>query len=186
LTIAEKRQQLDTLLATYNLTRTVHFPTRIQNSSATAIDNIFIDITRNGNYAICPLVNGLSDHDAQIMKLNNINVIRQSSETKTLRNFNKYSITEFQIKLSYDNIFGENDVNTIFNNFLNTYLRIFNSRFTKKIQFKRNGNTWMTKGMKTSCVHKRELYMNCRNSNGIKLKEYYKLYCKILSKVIKA
>ena len=43
----------------------------------------------------------------------------------------------------------------------------------------------MTKGIKISINHKRELYLNSRNSNNTKLKEYYKSYCKLLSKVIK-
>jgi hypothetical protein len=45
---------------------------------------------------------------------------------------------DFKTKLSYeiwDTIFGENDVNKIFNNFHNTFLRIFYSSFPeKKIQ----------------------------------------------------
>jgi len=43
----------------------------------------------------------------------------------------------------------------------------------------------LTTGIKTSFIHKRDIYLNCRNSNGTKLKEHYKLYCKILSEVIK-
>jgi exonuclease III len=40
----EKKNQLNALLLLYNLSSIVHFPTRIQNKSATIIDNIFIDI----------------------------------------------------------------------------------------------------------------------------------------------
>ena len=60
---------------------------------------------------------------------------KQPHETRTIRNFNKCSIDDFKIKLSYeiwDNIFGGNDVNSIFNNFHNTFLRIFYSSFPKK------------------------------------------------------
>ena len=42
-----RRQELDSLLATYILKSTVNFPTRILNGSITAIDNIFIDLSRN-------------------------------------------------------------------------------------------------------------------------------------------
>ena len=38
---------------------------------------------------------------------------------------------------------------------------------------------------KTSSIHKRVLYLNCRNSSDMELKENYKLYCKIVSKVTK-
>jgi hypothetical protein len=43
----------------------------------------------------------------------------------------------------------------------------------------------MTKGIKISINHKRELYLISRNSKGPNLKQYYKSYCKLLSKVIK-
>ena len=42
-----RRQQLDTLLALYNLKSTINFPMRIINGSSTAIDNILIDLSRN-------------------------------------------------------------------------------------------------------------------------------------------
>jgi hypothetical protein len=44
----------------------------------------------------------------------------------------------------------------------------------------------MTKGIKISCKHKRELYKSMKNSNCEKIKMYYKNYCKILSRVITA
>lgn len=125
LTTVNKRQ-LYTLVSTYNLTSTIHFPTRIQNGSVSPTDNIFNDLTKNQNYTIRPFINGLSDHNAQIIKLNNINTLKQFSETQIIRNFSKYSIRVFKIKLSYktwNSIFVKYDV--IFNSFLNTYLRVF-------------------------------------------------------------
>jgi hypothetical protein len=41
---SERKSKLDSLLKTYNLMSIVNFPTRIQGNSATATDNIFIDI----------------------------------------------------------------------------------------------------------------------------------------------
>ena len=61
----KKRQQLDALLQTYNLTGTVSFPMRKTNASSSAIDNTFI--TRSKNYTIFLHINGLSDHEAQIL-----------------------------------------------------------------------------------------------------------------------
>jgi hypothetical protein len=48
------------------------------------------------------------------------------------RKIDKFLVSDFKIKLSYEswpNIFTDDDVNKIFNNFLNTYLRIFYSNF---------------------------------------------------------
>jgi hypothetical protein len=43
----------------------------------------------------------------------------------------------------------------------------------------------MTKGIKISTNHKREIYLISKNSKNPKLKQYYQSYCKLLSKVIK-
>jgi hypothetical protein len=67
-----KKKQMELILASYNLLSTVNFPTRIQNGSATAIDNIFVDAFLQGNYVIYPLFNGLSDHDAQLIVLTEV------------------------------------------------------------------------------------------------------------------
>lgn len=186
----KKKQQLDTLLATFNLTSVINFPTRVQNEVATAIDNIFLDVSKNNNYNVYPHINGLSDHDAQIIKFKNLNIQGLNNTTQIIRNFNKYSIANFKLKLSFEmweDIFGATDVNTMFNNFLNTYLRIFYSSFTKrKIKSKPNVHEWLTTGIRISCRNKRNLYLQCRTSNDIKLKEHYKRYCKILTNVIKA
>jgi len=61
----------------YNLKRTVNFPTRIFNRSSTANDNIFVDLSKN--FTINPLINELSDHDTQLIKLENIIVPIQES-----------------------------------------------------------------------------------------------------------
>jgi hypothetical protein len=55
------------MLLAYNLAATVHFPTRVQNQSNTATDNIFIVNYEFTKYAVSPTYNGLSDHDAQLL-----------------------------------------------------------------------------------------------------------------------
>jgi hypothetical protein len=75
----------------------------------------------------------LSDHDGQIIHLENTGMHTQPSETTIIRNFNKHHIQDFKTRLSYevwDSIFGKNDVNKIFNNFQNTFLRIFLFKFS--------------------------------------------------------
>jgi hypothetical protein len=55
----------------------------------------------------------------------------------------------------------------------------------RKLITKTNDNAWITTGIGTSCKHKKELYLLCKNSKNPLLKNYYKLYCKILSNVIR-
>jgi hypothetical protein len=67
----KKKQKFDFLLASYSLYSTVTFPTRIFGNSS-SIDNIFINTSKYEDYTICPVIKGLSDHDAQIINLYNI------------------------------------------------------------------------------------------------------------------
>ena len=65
-----RRSQLDAVLCSYNLAGIVEFPTRFDLNSQTAIDNFFIDTSTIGKYDLYLLINGLSDHDAQLLILN--------------------------------------------------------------------------------------------------------------------
>jgi hypothetical protein len=70
----------------------------------------------------------------QIIQLDNISMQTQLSDTRIIRNFNKHYIHDIQMTLSYeiwDTIFGENDVNKIFNNFHNTFFKDFLLKLSK-------------------------------------------------------
>ena len=84
----DMRKHLDIALILYNLTSAVDFHTRIQNNSSTASDNIFIDTLHFST----PMVNGLSDHEAQLLTINEINLAKQTCHTKTIQDINKNSI----------------------------------------------------------------------------------------------
>jgi len=68
------------------------------------------------------------------------------------------------MKLSYENwenVFdptSDNDINVIFNNFLNTYFKIFYCSFPLNKSLVRNkSKEWLTKGILISCRHKKDL-----------------------------
>jgi hypothetical protein len=134
-----------------------------------------------------PFINGLSDHDGQIITFSNIAnfVPRHISTIK--RKINNHSIKNFTSLLSYENwedVFLEKDVNILFNNFLNTYLRIFYASFPNiKTKNVHTPKPWLTTGIRISCTNKRKLYLTYRKSNNPRHKEYYKSYCQILYKV---
>ena len=90
-------------------------------------------------YIMGSIVNGLWDHDAQMLELHvvNLNSKRNNYKTVTIRNTDFNSTNEFKDKLSselWQNVFENDnkDVDSIFNSFLNTYLQIFHSCFEKK------------------------------------------------------
>ena len=126
------KQSLNSLLASYGLCSTIQFPTRIQNNSLSIIDNIFINTFKFSNFSLYPIINGLSDHDAQSIILHKILEQNCNCYFYFNRKIENYTIADFNTKLRqelWEDIFTENDVNTIFNNLLNTYLRIFHSSF---------------------------------------------------------
>lgn len=181
------KQLLDSLLASFNLYSTVNFPTRISNNSCTLIDNIYINIYKH-DFSVLPFINGLSDHDAQILTLSNFSIPVPKHVFSFIRRTDNDAINKFTLLLSYENwedVFIDMDVDTIFNNFLNTYLRLFYTSFPlRKVQSTNKPKPWLTKGIKTSCANKRALYLKYRNSNDPIYKEYFKKYCRILTSVI--
>jgi hypothetical protein len=96
---------------------------------------------------------------------------------------------EFKIRLSYefwDSIFSNNDnmdVDSLFNIFLNNYLRIVCTSFPLRKMIERDKSKQLiTMGIKTSCKRKRQ-YLLSKDSSDISLIKY-KQYCKILARVI--
>jgi len=148
-------------------------------------DNIFIDNSKIPNYTVSPIFHGLSDHDAQLLIIKDINLHSQGHYVYITRNINNYSINEFKISLSYEtwecvfSLSNNPDVDTLFNSVLNNYLMIFHNHIPLHEFIKRHNHTsWITPGIKISGKHKRFLYLCTRSSDDFSLKKYYKQYCK--------
>jgi hypothetical protein len=126
----DRHNKLQSLLASFNLS-TVTFPTRITNNTSSLIDNIYSDVS-SCNYKVFPLINGLSDHDAQIIEILNSYYVNPKKNHKLTRKMDNNTVLNFITSLSYENwdeVFLDEEVNLIFNNFMNTYIRIFNASF---------------------------------------------------------
>ena len=125
-----EREEKTTRCNAPDLKFSINFPTRTQGSSCTAIDNIFLDTNTFFKYTISPQYNGLADHDAQLLIINDLNLQPHNHCTHTIRSSNTYTVEEFKTKMSYeslDNDFSHNEntnVDTVFNSLLD-YLRIF-------------------------------------------------------------
>jgi hypothetical protein len=187
-----RKSQLDAILHSYNLMGIVKFPTRFGLTSKMTIDNFFIDTSTFKEYELYPLINGLSDHHAQLLvitKEQSQQKKEKEHQTYTKRNVNKYTIADFQMKLSqetWEQVLEGDDVNKIFNSFLNTFLNLYYSSFPLiRTKSKVNQDSWITPGIITSCKHKRELYRELQNNDNTTLASYYRDYSKILSRVIK-
>jgi hypothetical protein len=87
------------------------------------------------DYVIFPVINSLSDHDAKISILDNVLIQNYYKCTYSGRKINSSSLMDFKLNLSHepwDNIITNADIDKIFNNFLNSYVGIFNSSFPIK------------------------------------------------------
>jgi hypothetical protein len=80
---------------------------------------------RVGNHTLHTLIIGLSDHGGQLLQLRNIDILTRLNKTKKIHNFSKHNIQNFKTYLSYE-IW---DTIYTFNNFHNSFLRIFSLKF---------------------------------------------------------
>jgi len=68
---------------------------------------------------------------------------------------------------------------------LDTFLKTVIASFpVKKAPLKRDNKNLLTTGIRTSCNNKRRLHLLCKDNKDLKLKKYYKKYCKLLKKII--
>ena len=61
--------KLKSLMNTFNLMQVINFPTSINSNNSTLIDPSFVDTSIFTNIHVEPFINGLSDHDTQIIYL---------------------------------------------------------------------------------------------------------------------
>jgi hypothetical protein len=89
---SKEKQEVNNILNSYNVVSVINFTTRVKNNSRSAIDNIFLDTTQFGMYTTCSMVNGLSDHDAQMLELYVLNLNNKRNNYKTIRKIDLNSI----------------------------------------------------------------------------------------------
>ena len=97
----------------------IALPTRISNSSATIIDNIFTNLT-NSNITSGNILTHISDHFPQFLILENT-IISQKKQDILKRDYsssNENSFLNDFTKLDLNYLHNDNDINHIYNKFL--------------------------------------------------------------------
>jgi hypothetical protein len=105
----------------------VDFPTRISNNNGTLLDTVFVDTMKFDKIQVKPFKNGLSDHDAQIICLQNSNTgLEQSVSKKKSRLINEQTAKHFQTLLKdemWDTIYKTTCIIEMYNRFQGIFLR---------------------------------------------------------------
>jgi len=118
---------------TFNLMQVADFPTRITNNNGTLIDTILVDTTMYDKIQVKPCINAVSDHDAQIICLQNANIgLQQSVSKKKSRLINEQTIKHFQTLLkdeTWDTVCKTTCINEIYNGFQGIFLRHYETSF---------------------------------------------------------
>ena len=155
------------------------FPTRMSYHSSILI-YILLNIY-NQDFYVHPLINCVSDHDRQIITFSITAISDPKHISTSKRKINNHLLKNFILLLSYENwedVFLYKGVNTLFNNFLNTYLRIFYASFPIiKTKNAYNTKPWVTSGIRISCANKKKLYLTYRKSKN-------PIYKKILQSIL--
>ncbi|ELU02007.1 hypothetical protein CAPTEDRAFT_192879 [Capitella teleta] len=162
---------------------TINKPTRITGSSATIIDNIFINNLTRASITSGILANSISDHCPVFCftlfhnnKSNQNNFIIKRLFTD--RNKNKFH--DLISSTQWDQVLNEANCRTAFTSFYTQFTTIFDQSFplTKiKLGYK-NRKPWLTDAMKNSIKMKNKLYckyLKTKNPNDQKQYKSYKI-----------
>lgn len=176
-----------------NLHQIIQVPTRVTNKSSTCIDLLF---TNHKDFDVSVIDNGISDHKCLFYSYNITNSLTEPTKhaymyKRFFSNKNMLSFKKELAKLDWNKIIlDNNDINDNYNAFETTLQSILNVCIPcKKLKFKTKTCTkisWLTKGLKESCRHKRLLKSLINQTNSDILKSYCKIYQKILNKCVKA
>ena len=77
---------------------------------------------------------------------------------------------------TWDTVYKSTCINETYCKFQGILLRNYEASFpVYYTNYKSNHNSWVTKGIKVSCIKKKELYSLYRNNkNNVQLRNYYK------------
>ena len=149
------------LLLSFNLKITISEPTRISRFSSTCIDNVATNIEL---YETKVIDTDLSDHRAILFSIPTPNLpMMETSNFRQLTEENLYFFEHFLSQENWTEIFNSNDVNTVYDNFLNRFLYAFNLFIpkTSKSIFKNKNysKNWITPELQKMSEQKRLLFL---------------------------
>lgn len=178
-------RQFEEILSRFNLKLSVNQPTRLR--SMTCLDNIAHNIkgckTDITEYA-------LSDHTAQVLKCPVKKSYFLNHFFKLKRVYSRDNIGKFLEclnKLSFHEVYNNEDVDTAYDEFIDVFLLFYNLCFpTVKVKISLTKRAkWLSNGIKICTKRKRFLLWKYRHSKNKTNRDAFKQYSARLKKVIK-
>ena len=181
------------IMTAHSFIPTITKPTRITSTTATLIDNVFINCI-TAKYARCILCSDISDHLPIMVKINLIAPKKFKCPKKApYERYLPETINTFKMDLGNANWnlnthhlnipVGTTNFNPgdCYTRFLETFSHIFNAHFplteTKHKKNLKHNTEWITSGLMNPCVKKLNLYkQTVKNPLDLALKEQYKTY----------
>lgn len=131
-----KHKLLKETLEGLNMRYLVDFPTRVTETSKTAIDNFLIKNIKSCNLKVEGIITCLSDHDGQLLGITNNNLVINSSPIKQeIRKFSRENLTYFSrllTKETWEDVYFA-PVERKYDNFHNTFHYYFDLAFPKTL-----------------------------------------------------
>ena len=188
--IHKKTQQFLNLNLDHDLFPVITRPTRITHTSATLIDNIFLDSRLTGQTVNKILVDDISDHLPSVLILENLNPSKQRKIEVTSRDVRPKQIEslkkELTSKLNTTTLSG--DTNEQFGMLHEIILRSLDTHCPIRVcsvsNKKFRKEPWLTAGLHISCNKQKKLYqISISNNAKPTTVEKYKTYCNTLRKL---
>ena len=165
---------------------TVSKPTRISDTSASAIDHIITNRSLTNIESVI-LVSDISDHFPVFHFLPCKRYQNNDPKTFTAHNFSKRNLDNFHVALSninWDSMYESTNAQNAFDIFEDNFLTLYNMYFPQnKVKFNRNIHkveAWLSKGLLISRTEKNRLFKLKLSSpsyeSNTKFKVYHNMY----------
>ena len=161
----------------------INKPTRVNNKTATLIDNIFCNNIENEQMFNGIFYTDISDHFPVFSIRVHSNVINSQSYIN-IRSLSTDNIAKFKAKVEYadwNSVISCNSCQDAYSKFHNLYIALYNESFPlKRVSTTpryTNRKPWLTQGMKESIKYKNNLfarYKKCPSENNMKLYKQYR------------
>ena len=177
------------LLYAYAFFPLINKPTRVQNDTATIIDNIYCNYDYNEKLVNGILVTDISDH-FPIFSINHSTELNKTVNYFYSRSFSQRNIEKFLNMLNefdWNHLYSHTDCNLAFTYFHSNYKKIYDTCFPTKRTKKGylNKKPWLSMALKNSIKTKNLLFLKSRKDPSLATVTSYKTYRNLLNSLLR-